>query len=97
MDFFVTTLHTLVENFDYSPLSEQIIQDRLIIVLLNANLSKKLKLEANLKLVDDLKLADAIALARNRESLKSQQSIHLYSTRPENFDVNAFSSRSRCN
>ena len=68
MNYFVTALHTLAEHCDYGPLSEQMIIDRLVVRLLNANLWERLQLEANLK------LADAIPRAHNTASVKSQQS-----------------------
>lgn len=68
VDSFVTALHSLAEHCDYGPLREQMIRDRLVVGLLDANLAEKLQLEP------DLKLADAVARARNSETVKSQQS-----------------------
>ena len=68
VDSFVTALHSLAEHCDYGLLREQMIRDRLVVGLLDANLAEKLQLES------DLKLADAAARARNSETVKSQQS-----------------------
>ena len=52
VDAFVTALHTLAEHCEYGELRSQMIRDRLVVGLLDANLSEKLQLEANLKLED---------------------------------------------
>ena len=67
VDSFVTALHTLAEHCEYNELRNQIIRHRLIVELLDANLSEKLQLEP------DLKLDDSIARARNSEVVKAQQ------------------------
>ena len=65
MDSFVTVLYSLSEHCDCGLLWEEMIRDRLVVGLLDANLSEKLQLEA------DLKLADAIAWAHNSQTVKS--------------------------
>ena len=67
VDAFVMALHTLSEHCEYGELRSQMIRDRLVVGLLDANLSEKLQLEA------DLKLESAVARARNNEAVKSQQ------------------------
>ena len=67
VDTFVTALHTLAEHCEYGKLRSQMIRDRLVVGLLDANLSEKLQLETGLK------LEDAVARAPNKGAVKSQQ------------------------
>lgn len=67
VDSFVTALHSLAEHCDYGALREQMIRDRFVVGLLDANLSEKLQMES------DLKLRGAVDKARNSEAVKSQQ------------------------
>ena len=63
---FITALHWPVEHCENGTLHTQMIWDRLVVGLLDANLSE-LQSEA------DLKLEDAIAWACNSKAVKSQQ------------------------
>ena len=44
VDAFVTALHTLAEHCEYGELRRQMIRDRLVVGLLNSNLSERLQL-----------------------------------------------------
>ena len=68
VDSFVTALYCLAEHCDYGELREQMIRDRLVVGLRDANLAEKMQLDS------DLKLEDAIKRARNSEAVKGQQS-----------------------
>ena len=67
VDSFLTALYCLAEHCDYGALRDQMIRDRLVVGLLDANLAEKLQLES------DLKLEDAVKRARNSEAVKGQQ------------------------
>ena len=67
VDAFITALYKLVEHCEYGSLREQMIRDRLVVGLRDANLSERLQLESSLD------LRDAVQRARNSESVKSQQ------------------------
>ena len=67
VDSSVTSLYNLVEHCEYGNLREQMIRDRLVVSLQDANLAKKLQLEP------DLTLASAVTRARNSEAVKGQQ------------------------
>ena len=91
VDAFVTALHSLAENCDYSELRETMIRDRLVAGLLDASLSEKLQLEP------DLTLQDAIKRARNSAAIKQQQAtVRVSANAPQaTVAVNAMQSRSR--
>ena len=66
---FITKLYALVEYCEYGALREEMIRDCLVVVLLDATLSKKLQLDP------DLTLEKAIAKVHNAETVKSQQAV----------------------
>ena len=74
IDAFVTSLHSLAEDCEYSLLWERMIRDRLVVGLIDPNLLERLQLES------DLKLVDAVQKARNSKTVKSHQATSSEST-----------------
>ena len=68
IDSFITALYSLAKHCDYGALHDQMIRDRLVVGLRDAALSEKLQMDA------DLSLQTAISTARQRESVRKQQS-----------------------
>ena len=69
VDSFITALCGLAKHCDYGALHDQMIRDRLVVGLRDAALSEKLQMDA------DLSLQTAISTARQRESVRKQQSV----------------------
>ena len=69
VDSFVTSLHTLVKHCDYGALQDRMIRDRLVVGIRDAVLSEKLQMEP------DLDLEKAVSYARQRETVRKQQSV----------------------
>ena len=68
-DSFITALYCLVEHCEYGTLKQEMIRDRIVVGLRDASLSEKLQLDP------DLTLDKAVAAARQRESVRKQQSV----------------------
>ena len=68
-DSFVTSLHCLAEYCGYEGLKNEMIRDRIVVGLRDANLSVKLQM------VPDLSLEKAVTLARQSEAMQQQQSV----------------------
>jgi hypothetical protein len=66
---FVTSLYTLSEHCGYNDLCEEMIRDRIVIGIIDANLSVKMQLDP------DLTLKKATDMARQSESVRKQQSL----------------------
>jgi hypothetical protein len=64
---FVTSLYTLSENCGYNDLREEMICDRIVVGIKDANLSVKMQLDP------DLTLKKATDMARQSESVRKQQ------------------------
>ena len=69
VDSFVTSLHCLAEYCGYEGLKNEMIRDRIVVGLRDANLSMKLQM------VPDLSLEKAVTLARQSEAVQQQQSV----------------------
>eukprot|EP00731_Ephydatia_muelleri_P000002 Em0001g2a len=67
VDDFVTSLYSLAQYCNFGDLHDEMIRDRLVVGLRDANLSEKLQLDS------ELTLEKAIAMARQSESVKLQQ------------------------
>ena len=67
MDDFVTSLYSLAQYCNFGDLHDEMIRDRLVVGLRDANLSEKLQLDS------ELTLEKAIAMACQSESVKLQQ------------------------
>ena len=67
VDSFVTALFTLSEHCGYGTFRDEMIRDRLVVGLLDGNLSERLQLKP------DLTLVDAVKRPRNSEAVKAQQ------------------------
>ena len=66
---FVTSLYTLSEHCGYNYLREEMIRDRIVVGIKDANLSVKMQLDP------DLTLTKATDMARQLESVRQQQSL----------------------
>ena len=66
---FVTSLYTLSEHCGYHDLREEMIRDRIVVGIKDANLSVKMQLDP------DLTLKKATDMARQSESVRKQQSL----------------------
>jgi hypothetical protein len=66
---FVTSLYTLLEHCGYNDLREEMIRDRIVVGIKDANLSVKMQLDP------DLTLKKATNMARQSESVRKQQSL----------------------
>ena len=69
VDSFITALYCLVEYCGYGELHDEIIRDRLVVGLCDADLSERLQMDA------DLTLEKAITAARQSEAVKKQQAV----------------------
>ena len=67
VDAFVTALHILAQHCDYKNLHDEIIRDRLVAGLRDAELSERLQLDA------DLTMETALTKARQSETVHQQQ------------------------
>ena len=67
VDLFITALYGLAEHSDYGNLHDQLIRDRIVVGIRDANLSKKLQLDSLLT------LSKAVQQARKVEAIKQQQ------------------------
>ena len=67
VDSFVTALYGLAEHCEYAGLHDEMIRDRIVVVLRDAKLSE------NLQLDPDLTLEKAVKKARQAEAVKEQQ------------------------
>ena len=67
VDDFVTSLYSLAQYCSFGDLHDEMIRDRLVVGLRDANLSEKLQLDS------ELTLEKAIAMAHQSESVKLQQ------------------------
>ena len=66
---FVSSLYTLSEHCGYNDLREEMIRDRIVVGIKDANLSVKMQLDP------DLTLKKATYMARQSESVRKQQSL----------------------
>ena len=66
VDSFITALHELAEHCNYGALRSEMIRDRIVVGLLNANVSIKLQTDP---------VEKATALARHHESVINQQEV----------------------
>ena len=66
-DSFITALYCLAEHCAYGALHDEMIRDRIVVGLRDANLSMKLQMDP------DLTLDKAVAMARQSEAIKQQQ------------------------
>lgn len=66
-DSFITSLYCLAEHCAYGALHDEMIRDRIVVRLRDANLSMKLQMDPNLT------LDKAVAMARQSEAIKHQQ------------------------
>lgn len=69
VDAFITDLYALAEHCGYSDLHDEMIRDRIVVGLRDANLSEKLQFD------DKLTLDTAVKKAREAEAVKQQQSV----------------------
>jgi len=69
VDSFITALHCLVEHCQYGNLRSEMVRDRIVVGLLDENLSMKLQLDS------ELTLEKATAAARQHESVRQQQEV----------------------
>ena len=69
VDSFITALHCLAEHCQYGNLRGEMIRDRIVVGLLDENLSMKLQLDP------ELTLEKATAAARQHESVRQQQEV----------------------
>ena len=68
---YITTLYSLVETCDYGPLKEEMLRDRLVVGIRNAQLSETLRMDP------DLTLEKTKKLIRQKEALGEQtQQLH---------------------
>lgn len=65
---FITSLHVLAEHCEYGDLHDQMIRDRIVVGLIDANVSQKLQLDS------DLTLKKAQDIVRETDAVKKQQS-----------------------
>ena len=68
-DSFITSLYCLAEHCAYGTLHDEMIRDRIVVGLLDANLSMKLQMDP------ELTLDKAVTLARQSEAIKQQQKV----------------------
>ena len=69
VDSFITDLFALAEFCNFGNLREELIRDRLVVGILNKQLSEKLQLDI------DLTLEKAIIQARQKETIRKQQTV----------------------
>ena len=80
VDGFITALHCLAEYCSYDDLHDEMICDRIVVRLRDASVAQKLQMDHKLM------LDRAVSLARQRETVKTQQSI----VRPPAIDDSIF-------
>ena len=68
VDSFITDLHTLAEYCDFGALHNQLIRDRIVVGIMDSNLSKRLQLYS------DLTLEKAVTIVHQTEMVHQQQS-----------------------
>ena len=69
VDAFITSLHCLSEHCGYEGLRNEMIRDRIVVGIRDANLSMKLQM------IPDLDLEKAVAAARKSEAVRQQQGV----------------------
>ena len=69
VDTFTTSLHCLSEHCGYEGLRNEMIRDRIVVGIRDANLSMKLQI------IPDLDLEKAVAAARQSEAVRQQQGV----------------------
>ena len=84
VDSFITTLHGLAEHCNYGALRSKMIQDRIVVGLLNANVSIKLQTDP------ELTLEKATTLARQHESVIKQQEVVRWERKQQSVDAVEF-------
>ncbi|KAL5499382.1 hypothetical protein EMCRGX_G010781 [Ephydatia muelleri] len=89
VDDFVTTLYSLAQYCNFGDLHDEMIRDRLVVGLRDANLSEKLQLDS------ELTLEKAIAMARQSESVKLQQATVRGEQKIVNVELEAVSVKQR--
>ena len=86
IDNFLTSLYSLAQSCSFGQLKEELIRDRVVVVILDKPLSERLQLDPTLT------LARVVELVRNTEIMKKQQET-LHSLHHGNFDVEAVQRR----
>ena len=71
VDSFITSLHKLIEHCDYGALKDEVIRDKLVVGLVDEQLSEKLHLDPNLT------LKRAVNQARQKEAVRKQHAVVL--------------------
>ncbi|KAL5503306.1 hypothetical protein EMCRGX_G010234 [Ephydatia muelleri] len=89
VDDFVTSLYSLAQYCNFGDLHDEMIRDRLVVGLRDANLSEKLQLDS------ELTLEKAIAMARQSESVKLQQATVRGEQKIVNVELEAVSVKQR--
>ena len=69
VDSFITSLHKLIEHCDYGALKDEMIRDKIVVGLVDEQLSEKLQLDHNLT------LKGAVDPARQKEAVRKQQAV----------------------
>lgn len=69
IDQFITSLFTLAETCEFKALNDELIRDRIVVGILDKQLSERLQLDP------DLTLSKAMDIARQCETVKHQQSV----------------------
>ncbi len=83
VDNFITALYSLAEHCQYQVLKDEMIRDRIVVGLVDSNLSLKLQLNATLT------LETAITQARQSESIRKQQDVMRNNFQPVKSEVDA--------
>eukprot|EP00731_Ephydatia_muelleri_P017556 Em0010g654a len=89
VDDFVTSLYSLAQYCNFGDLHDEMIRDRLVVGIRDANLSEKLQLDS------ELTLEKAIAMARQSESVKLQQATVRGEQKIVNVELEAVSVKQR--
>jgi len=66
IDSFITSLHYLADHCEYEPLQDEMIRDRIVVGLMDANLSMKLQMDP------ELTLNKATTATRQTEAINKQ-------------------------
>ena len=69
VESFITSLHKRIEHCDYGALKDEMIRDKIVVGLVDEQLSEKLQLEPNLT------LKRAVDQARQKEAVRKQQAV----------------------
>ena len=69
VDTFITALHALAEHCNFGTLTDEMIQDRIVVGLLDVKLSEKLQLDP------ELSLPKAVNQGRQSKAVKKQQTL----------------------